>query len=122
MTLLIGWAAKLVGERFARPFVFIIGLLLVIGAFYIALDAYGDSRFREGRAVENKAWKDAQDRLLKQAAESATAADKKALAATVEHAAKVEEEKEKVDAAIADGSSPFDVLFGADSVQTGQSR
>lgn len=108
-------AAKLVGPRFAKPFVYIIGILLLVGAFYIMLDAYGDSRFREGRAVENKAWKDAQDKLLAAAAQSSSRADREALAITLEHAAKVEEEKERVDDAIANGSSPFDVLFPSDN-------
>lgn len=85
--------------------------LLILGLFYIALDAYGDSRFREGRAVENAAWKEAQDRLLAEAAEAGAEADAEDLARQLEHAARVEEEKEKVDAAIADGTSPFDVLF-----------
>lgn len=100
-------------ERVAKLVAYIGIPILILIAFYLALDAYGDSRFREGRAVENAAWKEAQDRLLAQAAESASAADREDLARQLEHAAAVEEEKEKVDAAIADGTSPFDVLFPA---------
>lgn len=105
------------GKRVAQLVGYVALPLLVLVVFYIALDAYGDSRFREGRTAENKAWKKAQDNLLAQAAESATAADKVALAATMDQAAKVEEEKERVDDAIANGGSPFDVLFPASSVR-----
>lgn len=106
------------GKRAAQIIAYVAVPLLVLVAFYIALDAYGDSRFREGRQVENAAWKTAQDKLLAQAAQATTKADKIALAVTLEHAAKVEEEKEKVDEAIANGGSPLDVLFpSADGVR-----
>jgi predicted DNA repair protein MutK len=96
-------AAKLIG--------WVLVPLLVLGAFYLALDAYGDSRFREGRAKEEAAWKAANDRLVQQAAEASTQADRMAVARAMDHAAQVEEEKERIDDAIANGSSPFDVLF-----------
>lgn len=113
---MFGIAAKLVGEKFARPLVYGIGIILLLVMFYLALDAYGDSRFREGRAAENAAWKKAQDVLIAQAAKSSKKADTEALAATLDQAAKTQEEKEKVDDAIANGSSPFDVLFPSGSV------
>ena len=49
---------------------------------------------------------------MQEAGEARTKADKQAAVAAVEYATKVEDEKEKIDAAIADGSSPLDVLFG----------
>lgn len=108
--LLMGWG---LGERAAKLVAYIGIPLLILVAFYFTLDAYGDARYREGVAAENKAWKDAQDRLLAQAAESAGTATSEDLARQIEFAAKVEDEKEKVDAAVAQGSSPFDVLFPA---------
>lgn len=99
------------GARAAKLVGYVIVPLLILGAIYFALDAYGDSRYREGRQVENQAWKDAQTELLKDAAAATTLADKKAHASTLEHTIKVQEEKEKIDEAIADGTSPLDVLF-----------
>lgn len=115
---MIGFLTGLgLSARFAKFVAYVAIPLLILVAFYLALDAYGDSRFREGRAAEEKAWKDAQDRLLQDAANSAGEADREDLARQMEHAAAVEEEKERVDDAIANGSSPFDVLFPADGVR-----
>lgn len=108
------------GKRAAQLVAYVAIPLLILAAFYFTLDAYGDSRFREGRAAENKAWIDAQDKLLKDAAAAASAADQTALAAQMDQAVKVAQEKERVDDAIANGSSPFDVLFGTDGVHPGQ--
>lgn len=89
-----------------------VGLAALI-AFYFALDAYGDSRYREGKKDADAAWIKASDELLKKAADAKTAADKAAAAREADYAAKVKTEKEKIDAATAEGSSPFDVLFGS---------
>lgn len=89
-----------------------LGAVLLIVAFYLALDAYGDSRYREGKSDADKAWQKASDKLIEDATKAGAKADKKAAARAADFAAKQEEEKEKVDAAAKDGSSPFDVLFG----------
>lgn len=91
---------------------FAIGGLVLLLAFYLALDAYGDSRFDAGKAKADAEWAEAEKRLLKQAAEAGTEADRKAAARAVEYAAKVQDEKERLDQAEAEGSSPLDVLFG----------
>lgn len=91
---------------------FIIGGALLILAFYLALDAYGDSRYEAGEKAADAKWEEAERRLLKQAAQAGSEADKKAAARAVEFAAKVEEEKARLDQAAAEGSSPLDVLFG----------
>lgn len=113
---MIAFLSSYMSVRLAKVLAYVVLPLLVLAAFYFALDAYGDSRFREGRAAENAAWKEAQDNLLAKAAKSSAKADREAIAAQMDQAAKVEEEKEKVDDAIANGTSPFDVLFPADSV------
>lgn len=87
-------------------------ILLVVGAL-LALDAWGDRRFRAGEAASDAAWKAASDKLIAEAATSANAATRKEAARIADHAAKVEQEKEKIDAAIANGSSQFDALFPA---------
>ena len=90
-----------------------LGAVLLILAFYFTLDAYGDSRYREGKAAADKAWQEASDRLIDKAAKAGTKADTKAAARAADFAAKQEDEKEKIDAAVKEGSSPLDALFGA---------
>lgn len=90
---------------------FAIGAVLLVLAFYIALDRYGDARYEAGEKAADAKWEEAERRLLKQAAQAGTEADKKAAARAVEFAAKVDEEKARLDQAAAEGSSPLDVLF-----------
>jgi hypothetical protein len=90
----------------------LVGAALLMAAFYFALDAYGDSRYREGKSDADRAWQEASDKLIEKAAKAGTKADKAAAGRVADFAAKQEQEKEKVDAAAKDGSSPFDVLFG----------
>lgn len=85
-------------------------LLLILGAG-LALDSWGDSRYRAGRADEQAVWKAASDKLIQQAATSGDAATRKEAARLLDHAAQVEHEKEKIDAAIENGTSPVDALF-----------
>ncbi len=91
---------------------FLVGGLVLFVIFYIALDSYGDSRFDAGKAQADAEWKAASAKLVEKAHKSAAKADVAAAARVEDYAAKVEDEKEKIDAAIADGSSPFDVMFG----------
>src|SRR5688572_4022569 len=81
-------------------------------AFFVVLDAYGDSKYREGKAKADMEWKAASDKLIQKAAASGERADTAAAAREADFAARVEDEKEKIDAATADGTSPFDVMFG----------
>lgn len=91
-----------------------IALAVAVALFlaYRALDAYGDRQYQAGKDDADKAWKAASDKLIDKAQESGKKADVAAAARTADYAAKVEDEKEKIDEAIADGSSPFDVMFG----------
>lgn len=110
---MIGLLLKLgLSEKVAKLLAYVAVPLLILAAFYLALDAYGDSRYREGKTAEAEAWKAAEERLLKKSAEAGARADKAAAARQAEHAAAVAEEREKVDEAVANGSSPLDVLFG----------
>jgi hypothetical protein len=98
--------------RVAKLVAYVAIPLLILAAFYLALDAYGDSRYREGEAHADAKWKQASDRLITKAANAGTKADKTAAARQADFAAKQEDEKEKIDAAVQHGSSPLDVLFG----------
>jgi hypothetical protein len=89
-----------------------LGAVLLIVAFYLALDAYGDSRYREGKANEKAAWEQAEAEFRKKAGEAEKKADKQAAAREADHLAAVADERKKIDAAVENGSSPLDVLFG----------
>lgn len=91
---------------------FVIGGALLLLAFYWALDSYGDARYDKGKADADAAWQAASDKLIAKSQNAAGKADKAAAAREADFAAKVETEKERIDAAKAEGSSPFDVLFG----------
>lgn len=77
------------------------------------LDAYGDSRYREGKKDEAAAWQAASDKLIAKAQKSGAKADNAAAGRAADFAAKQEEERKRIDAANAEGSSPFDVLFNS---------
>lgn len=100
-------------SRVASLIAYVAVPLLILGAFYLALDAYGDSRYREGEAHADEAWKDASDKLVEDAARAGAKADKNAAGRAADFAAKQEDEKERIDAAIEHGTSPLDAIFGA---------
>lgn len=91
-----------------------LGAVLLLAAFYFALDAYGDSRYREGKKDADAAWQAASDKLIQKSQDAGTKADKAAATRQADFAAKQEAEKEKIDAVLEEGGSPLDVLFGAD--------
>jgi hypothetical protein len=91
---------------------------VILLALVFTVRAYGNSRYHEGRKEVEAAYAAAHDKLLKDAAAAENQADKESVARTLDFVAKAEHEKEKIDATIADGGDPFDVLFGADGVRT----
>lgn len=90
-----------------------LGAALLLLVLYVALDRYGDARFREGEAHADAQWQKASDKLIEDAARAATKADRNAAGRAADFAAKQESEKEKIDAAVEHGSSPLDVLFNS---------
>lgn len=92
--------------------IYALSALLLVAALYFALDRYGDARFREGEAHADAQWQKASDKLIEDAARAATKADKNAAGRAADFAAKQESEKEKIDAAVAHGTSPLDAIFG----------
>lgn len=102
-------------DRVAKLVAYVGIPLLILAAFYLTLDAYGDSRYDAGKSKADAEWKLASDRLIQKSQNAGTKADTASAARQADFAAKVEDEKEKVDAAVAEGSSPLDVLFGTDS-------
>jgi predicted lipid-binding transport protein (Tim44 family) len=101
-------------SRIAKLIAYVAVPLLIALVIWLALDAYGDSRYREGKKDEAAAWQEASDKLKAKAAATATKADDAAAKRAEEHVAKVEKEKEAVAAALEEGRSPFDALFPVD--------
>lgn len=89
---------------------------LMIGgaiALIAAVLWFGHSRYQAGVADTDAKWEAAAEKLAEQARQSADAATRREATRIEAHAAQVAAEKEKIDAAIAEGSSPLDALFPA---------
>lgn len=109
MGFLIGIAGKIVGEKFAGLAAYLFVLALIGGAiWWLRADAYSD-----GVTATDAKWVEAGEKLKQRAAQAQGAASAASNSRTAIEVERVREEKEKIDAAEAQGSSPFDVLFGA---------
>jgi hypothetical protein len=107
-----GWFMALgLSERAARILAPIALALVALGALYLILDAYGDARYDAGKDEADRQWRVASERLGRQSQDAAAAADRPAAERESAYADKLAAEKEKVDAAIADGGDPLDILF-----------
>lgn len=84
----------------------------VVLAVLLAVWAYGNSRYNAGVDETDAKWVEAGERLARQAEEAAEEADQAAAARIEDEFERVREEREMIDAADDDGSSPIDVLFG----------
>lgn len=105
-----------VGKWAARLIAFGLPVLLLVVAFF-ALDAWGDSRYRSGRAEESAMWKAASAVTVAKARASGDEASRKQAAVLAVEMSRVERERNRIDAAIEDGSSAIDVLFPVDGLQ-----
>jgi hypothetical protein len=99
------------GKRAAQLVAYVGLPLLLLAVFYLALDAYGDARYRAGKDDADAAWIAAGKKLEEQSDQAAAAADAGAAERAAEFSARLEQEKEAIDAAVADGGDPIDVLF-----------
>ena len=88
-----------------------IGAALAALALYLAITAYGNSRYREGVSDTDAKWAEASERLKAKAAESATRADDAAAVRLEEFKQQVEDEERELEEAKRTGGSPWDVLF-----------
>lgn len=91
---------------------FLIGGALLALGLYLAITAYGNSRYREGVSDTDAKWAEASAKLKADAAKSATRADDAAVKRLEEHVAQASEDAAAVEKAKAEGSSPLDALFG----------
>lgn len=89
---------------------------LMIGGAIVLIAAvlwFGHSRYQAGVSDTDAKWEAAAEKLAEQARQSADSATRREAPRIAAHAAQVAAEKEKIDAAIAEGSSPLDALFPA---------
>ena len=100
------------GKREAQLVGYVAVPALIAGALWLGLWWYGNSRYEAGVAASDAKWVEAGERLEEQAAAAATAASNASAARVAANNKRVAEEKERLDAAEASGSSPLDVLFG----------
>lgn len=91
---------------------FAIGGVLAALALYLALQAYGNSRYKAGKKDADNAWIAASNKLIDKAQKATVEGDTKAAARAADFATKQEEEKAAIEAAQKNGTSPFDAIFG----------
>lgn len=89
-----------------------VGALVLVGLLWWAITSYGNRRYQAGVDATDAKWHEASERLKLEAEASATKADDRAAKRLEEFEAQVEEEQDAIDAAIRNGSSPFDAIFG----------
>lgn len=89
-----------------------LGVAAAVVILIVVVLSWGQSRFDAGVTDTDARWVEAGRRLEEQAATSADAADRREAPRIENHAAQVAAEKEKIDEAVAAGSSPLDALFG----------
>ncbi len=112
--MLVGWGLS---EKVAKLVTWFVGIGLVVLAFVLALNAYGDARYDAGVSETDAKWEEAGRRLEKQATVSAGKADAASVVRVEEFNDRVAAEKDRLDEAEREGSSPLDVLFGGNSVR-----
>lgn len=98
-------------KRIAQLVAYVAIPLLILLVLWLALVAYGNSRFKAGEQAADAKWIEAGRRLEEQARQSADAATKNEAPRIRDRLDQVAEEKERIDAAVAAGTSPFDALF-----------
>jgi hypothetical protein len=96
----------------AKAIVAIVGLIIVIAAFWLAMHFYGVHRYNEGVSAEDAKWATAVAQLKSDASNAANNADANAAANLANFVQQHSADENAVNAAEANGSSPLDALFG----------
>jgi predicted lipid-binding transport protein (Tim44 family) len=109
---LIGLFAPKLGQKMATFVSYLLVILVILGLVYWALDSYGDRKFDEGVKANQAQVDKALEQLKTDAAESATKADDKAAARAEVFVEQQQADKEALDEAQRNGTSPLDALFG----------
>jgi len=113
MNFLIGLLAPKLGQKAATVVSYIIVIGVILGLFYWALTSYGHRKYQEGAAANQAQVDKALKQLKDDAHASATKADDKAAERAAAAVEQQKADKEALDEAERNGTSPLDVLFGA---------
>lgn len=115
MVIPVSWLLKAgLSEKLAALFSWVIPLVLVLCAlWWLRADAYSD-----GERASDAKWELAAKKAEKAAVRAAADASEKTVVRQADFAAQVKTEKEKIDVAVAEGSSPFDVMFPAKALES----
>ena len=105
------------GKRVAQVVGYVGIPLLTLVAIWWAITVYGNSRYDAGVTDTDASWQEASNVLIDQAAAASNAADASAEDRATDYAANLTAEKEKIDEAQREGSSPLDVLFGGNGMR-----
>lgn len=94
----------------------IVGPLVLLAMVFGGLAAWGSHKYHsgydDGTTATDKKWEDAAAQLKKDAAASATKADDAAAARLENYVAEQTADKEAIDEANRNGTSPLDAIFG----------
>ena len=108
----LGLAGLSQAQKLTRIGIAVLVLVLFVLFVVWLIRDYGNSREQEGVDKERAAWVEAGEKLKKEAATSATKADDKAVARLEEYKEQADEDRQAVEAAVENGTSPLDALFG----------
>lgn len=106
------FSLALLWGKFRKPLLIGLAVLVAVMIVWRLLVAFGDARYKQGRADNELAWRVAESKLHEQEAAARTSADRAASARNSAHAELVAKEKEQLNDALREGYSPIDVLFG----------
>lgn len=108
----LGLAGLSVAQKATRVGLVVLAVILIVGLIWWRIDAYGDSREEHGVQTERAAWKEAERRMQEDAAKSATQADDRAAKRLEEHKEQIDADRQAVEEAVDNGTSPLDSIFG----------
>lgn len=113
MALLLPFAGMIgIPQRFQKIASIIMEIVIVLGLLWLGLHLYGKHRYNEGVAATDAKWQVAVEKLQQDAKQSATKADDAAAQRTATQLVKHTKDQEAVNAAVKNGTSPLDALFG----------
>ena len=109
----LGLAGLTQAQKLTRIGIAVLAGVAVVLLIVWQVNAYGDRREDEGVGKERAAWVAAGEKLKKEAAQSATRADDKAAERLLVHKEQIDEDRKELEAAVENGTSPLDALFGS---------
>jgi hypothetical protein len=112
MNFLIGLFAPKLGKTFASILAYALVIGVILGLGYWALSSYGHRKYNEGVKANQAQVDKAVAKLKADAAASATKADDKAAERAAVAVEQQAADKEAIDEAERNGTSPLDALFG----------